>query len=78
VYLCLRRIVSAFGPENSRLPPEYYTRIVSQLLFGTDDISPGSGLICLSLVHPLRCHISRPSSPRGCYGFNCFSPAQKS
>lgn len=28
-YLCLRRIVSAFGPENSRLPPEYYTRIVS-------------------------------------------------
>lgn len=29
VYLCLRRIVSAFGPENSRLPPEYYTRIVS-------------------------------------------------
>jgi hypothetical protein len=31
VYLCLRRIVSAFGPENSRLPPEYYTRIVSSL-----------------------------------------------
>ncbi|KPM40425.1 hypothetical protein AK830_g6105 [Neonectria ditissima] len=27
VYLCLRRIVTAFGPENSRLPPEYYTRI---------------------------------------------------
>ncbi|KAF7559489.1 hypothetical protein G7046_g4660 [Stylonectria norvegica] len=27
VYLCLRRIVSAFGPENSRLPPAYYTRI---------------------------------------------------
>ncbi|KAI1069743.1 hypothetical protein LB507_008356 [Fusarium sp. FIESC RH6] len=27
IYLCLRRIVSAFGPENSRLPPEYYTRI---------------------------------------------------
>ncbi|KAK2593297.1 hypothetical protein QQS21_009021 [Conoideocrella luteorostrata] len=26
-YLCLRRIVSAFGPENSRLVPEYYTRI---------------------------------------------------
>lgn len=30
VYLCLRRIVSAFGPENSRLPPAYYTRIVSR------------------------------------------------
>ncbi|KAH7176583.1 RTA1 like protein-domain-containing protein [Dactylonectria macrodidyma] len=27
IYLCLRRIVSAFGPENSRIPPEYYTRI---------------------------------------------------
>ncbi|KAF5718925.1 RTA1 like family [Fusarium mundagurra] len=26
IYLCLRRIVSVFGPENSRLPPEYYTR----------------------------------------------------
>lgn len=28
IYLCLRRIVSAFGPENSRIPPPYYTRIV--------------------------------------------------
>ncbi|KAG5664748.1 hypothetical protein KAF25_008482 [Fusarium avenaceum] len=27
LYLCLRRIVSAFGPENSRISPEYYTRI---------------------------------------------------
>jgi hypothetical protein len=27
IYLCLRRIVAAFGPENSRIPPEYYTRI---------------------------------------------------
>ncbi|KAG5983173.1 hypothetical protein E4U55_000607 [Claviceps digitariae] len=26
-YLCLRRIVAAFGPENSRLKPEYYTRL---------------------------------------------------
>lgn len=32
IYLCLRRIVSAFGPENSRLPPEYYTRIVRPFL----------------------------------------------
>lgn len=30
VYLCLRRIVAVFGPENSRIPPEYYTRIVSR------------------------------------------------
>ncbi|KAK0387872.1 hypothetical protein NLU13_4117 [Sarocladium strictum] len=27
VYLCLRRIVAVFGPENSRIPPAYYTRI---------------------------------------------------
>ncbi|KAG5753627.1 hypothetical protein H9Q69_005841 [Fusarium xylarioides] len=45
IYLCLRRIVSAFGPENSRLPPEYYTRffipcdvvsLVLQALGGAD------------------------------------------
>ena len=34
IYLCLRRIVSAFGPENSRIPPEYYTRIVSNPSLG--------------------------------------------
>jgi hypothetical protein len=28
IYLCLRRIVYAFGPENSRISPEAYTRIV--------------------------------------------------
>ncbi|KAK3394281.1 putative sphingoid long-chain base transporter RSB1 [Podospora didyma] len=27
IYLCLRRIVYAFGPENSRIPPLWYTRI---------------------------------------------------
>ncbi|KAI2466481.1 RTA1-domain-containing protein [Annulohypoxylon bovei var. microspora] len=27
IYLCLRRIVFAFGPENSRIPPKFYTRI---------------------------------------------------
>jgi len=27
IYLCLRRIVYAFGPENSRIAPESYTRI---------------------------------------------------
>ena len=30
IYLCLRRIVYAFGPENSRISPEAYTRIVSR------------------------------------------------
>lgn len=29
IYLCLRRVVYAFGPENSRISPEAYTRIVS-------------------------------------------------
>lgn len=28
LYLCLRRIVYAFGPDNSRISPEAYTRIV--------------------------------------------------
>lgn len=28
IYLCLRRIVYAFGAENSRIKPENYTRIV--------------------------------------------------
>ncbi|KAI3540759.1 RTA1 like protein [Colletotrichum abscissum] len=27
IYLCLRRIVTAFGPKNSRIPPKWYTRI---------------------------------------------------
>ncbi|KAL7621345.1 hypothetical protein AAE478_008666 [Parahypoxylon ruwenzoriense] len=27
IYLCIRQIVAAFGPENSRIPPKYYTRI---------------------------------------------------
>ena len=30
LYLCLGRIVEAFGQENSRIPPKYYTRIVSE------------------------------------------------
>lgn len=29
IYLCLRRIVYVFGPENSRITPEMYTRFVS-------------------------------------------------
>lgn len=29
IYLCLRRIVGAFGAQNSRIPPKWYTRIVS-------------------------------------------------
>jgi hypothetical protein len=33
IYLTLRRIVYAFGPENSRIPPEWYTRIVRFFFF---------------------------------------------
>ncbi|KAI9732921.1 MAG: hypothetical protein M1818_007354 [Claussenomyces sp. TS43310] len=29
IYLCLRRIVYAFGPDNSRITPESYTRIAA-------------------------------------------------
>jgi hypothetical protein len=29
IYLSLRRVVYAFGPENSRISPEAYTRIVT-------------------------------------------------
>ena len=28
LYLCLRRIVAIMGPQYSRIPPRYYTRIV--------------------------------------------------
>ncbi|CAJ2511224.1 Uu.00g068490.m01.CDS01 [Anthostomella pinea] len=27
IYFCIRKIVAAFGPENSRIPPQFYTRI---------------------------------------------------
>jgi hypothetical protein len=33
IYLCLRRIVYAFGTENSRIKPETYTRLVSARSF---------------------------------------------
>lgn len=44
VYLCIRRIVLAFGPENSRIPPQYYTRIVR--------VSP-SRLVFLAMKAPM-------------------------
>lgn len=37
IYLCLRRIVYAFGPENSRIKPETYTRFVSFIFCIKDD-----------------------------------------
>lgn len=35
IYLCLRRIVYTFGPENSRIRPETYTRLVSSIATST-------------------------------------------
>jgi hypothetical protein len=32
VYLCLARIVTIYGPENSKLAPSTYTKLVSNLL----------------------------------------------
>lgn len=36
LYLCMRRIVFCFGQENSRIPPRYYTRVVSGPLFAQE------------------------------------------
>lgn len=58
LYLCLRRIVYAFGPENSRIAPESYTRIVSTSLI-TKQTS-----LTAKTVHPLRSGFSPPSSCR--------------
>jgi len=71
IYLCLRRIVYAFGPENSRIRPEYYTRIVGP----SPPIAPCPGAGCgrrprgdvqrrpgadpATTVHPLRCRLPR-------------------
>lgn len=44
IYLCLRRIVYAFGPENSRISPEAYTRIVCLR-------QCHSLLLCIGLTH---------------------------
>lgn len=33
IYLCLRRVVEAFGPENSRIAPKYYTWFVCRCPF---------------------------------------------
>ena len=40
IYLCLRRIVYVFGPENSRISPEMYTRIVSIYLVSSHTTKP--------------------------------------
>jgi hypothetical protein len=43
IYLCLRRIVYTFGPENSRIPPEFYTRIVSLPPLPLTPLPPSDG-----------------------------------
>lgn len=57
IYLCLRRIVYAFGPENSRIAPESYTRFVSLSV-----PSGGSSKLIPIPVHPVRSWIPPSSS----------------
>ena len=54
IYLCLRRIVYAFGPENSRIRPETYTRLVSTVL---SHLRKEYRLIGLQIVYTLRSHV---------------------
>jgi hypothetical protein len=50
IYLCLRRIVYAFGPENSRIKPESYTRIVSlhHYLYNLSSLTNNSSFLAIS------------------------------
>jgi hypothetical protein len=64
IYLCLRRIVYAFGPENSRIAPESYTRIVSFCA----PVGHSRKLIPL-LVHSVRSWVTPP--PRS-WWWNCL------
>jgi hypothetical protein len=62
IYLCLRRIVYAFGPENSRIRPETYTRLVR---LPTPSPSPHGTLNADWLgwiVHSLRSYVLAPTS----------------
>jgi hypothetical protein len=47
VYLCLRRVVFTFGPENSRIPPQWYTRTVC-LRFRFGSCIPHQSFVTLS------------------------------
>ena len=59
IYLCLRRIVYAFGPENSRISPEAYTRIVS--FFSCSNRSEHE---LTNPVHPVRLPLPPSASRR--------------
>ena len=59
IYLCLRRIVYAFGPENSRIAPETYTRFVCNSYGHTNQ-----HLLTIFTVHSLRSPFSPPPSSR--------------
>jgi hypothetical protein len=52
IYLCLRRIVYAFGPENSRISPESYTRIVCILAYSINMFIIVQ-TVNLASVHPM-------------------------
>lgn len=51
IYLCLRRIVYAFGPENSRIAPESYTRIFIPCDLGSLLLQAAGGGIASAASH---------------------------
>jgi hypothetical protein len=66
LYLCLRRIVYTFGPENSRIKPETYTRLVRPLPLR---LPPKHHMLtCAPTVHPLRSPQSPSTSSRRRHG----------
>jgi hypothetical protein len=74
IYLCLRRIVYAFGPENSRIAPESYTRIVSHYPTVFALSKHRANFYCT--VYPMRSCLSLPSSSRWWIGFSSLPPEQ--
>jgi hypothetical protein len=75
IYLSLRQIVHAFGAENSRIPPAYYTRIVGfvQDIFPTTShVFSNTDALETCLVHPMRCDLSCSSSHWWWHGFSCI------
>jgi len=72
IYLCLRRIVYAFGPENSRIKPESYTRIVrTPRIKYLDDMK-----LTQAKVYPLRSSLLTTTGCRWWNGLCCLALEQ--
>ncbi len=65
IYLCLRRIVYAFGPENSRIQPEWYTRLVSRTNSLFSSVLLSSCSLSLSFFLSLRAAGRSPATSPG-------------